>query len=89
MDYVEERRSAFRPVSPELWRFLAGFVSPRSLPGLIKTIEEDDQLERQAAILAIAQSDFTEGQDYLSAKGYQLEEPISWHEIGEQYAARS
>ena len=82
MDYAEERWSAHRPVSPELWRFLAGFVDDRSFPGLRKTIRKGSELEQRAAAKAIVESDFVHARDWLSEQPIDTEALPDWNEIG-------
>ena len=48
LDYAEERRSAHRPVSPELWRFIDGFVTDRARTALDKTRQSGTPLELAA-----------------------------------------
>ena len=48
LDYAEERRSAHRPVSPELWRFIDGFVTDRARKALEKTKKTGTPLELAA-----------------------------------------
>ncbi|CAH1001758.1 hypothetical protein LEM8419_02664 [Neolewinella maritima] len=48
LDYAEERRSAHRPVSPELWRFIDGFVTDRARTALEITTSRGTPLERAA-----------------------------------------
>ncbi|MEL7160678.1 MAG: EboA domain-containing protein [Bacteroidota bacterium] len=52
LDYAEERWSAHRTVSPELWRFTSGFPSERLRLALDKTIAEGTETERLAATKA-------------------------------------
>ena len=82
MDYAEERWSAHRPVSPELWRFVAGFVDDRSFPGLRKTIRKGADTERIAAAKAIVESDFVHARDWLSEQPIDTDGLPGWNEIG-------
>ena len=82
MDYAEERWSAHRPVSPELWRFVAGYVDDRSLPGLQRTIAEGNEWERRAAARAIRESEHADALRWLEAQGLGLGELPDWNEIG-------
>ncbi len=88
MDYAEERRSAFRPVSPELWRFVSGFVGERSLPGLQQTIAEGTELERAAAIRAIRESDYAEAKNWLEGQDVADIHVPTWNAIGSLQEAR-
>ncbi|MBB4080664.1 hypothetical protein GGR28_003299 [Lewinella aquimaris] len=68
LDYAEERRSAHRPVSPELWRFIDGFLSSRARAALELTAKEGTPLEKSAAHKAL----------------HPNAESPSWNEIGRQ-----
>ena len=89
MDYAEERRSAFRPVSPELWRFISGHVSARSLPGLQKTVAEGNELEKAAAVKAIRESDYPEAKNWLGGQDVSTTDLPSWNAIGRMEEARN
>ncbi len=68
LDYAEERRSAYRPVSPELWRFIDGFVTDRARTALEKTRETGTPLERRAVEKVLAPD----------------AEAVSWNVIGRE-----
>ncbi|NJB84998.1 hypothetical protein GGR26_000743 [Lewinella marina] len=85
LDYAEERWSAHRPVSPELWRFVAGFVSERSLPGLQKTFREGDELERVAATKALHDSNHAPAREWLAEQGVSTDNLPPWNEIGRRH----
>ncbi len=89
MDYAEERWSAFRPVSPELWRFVSGYVSERSLPGLQKTIAEGKPLEQAAAVKAIQQSDYREAKKWLEGQEVSTLNVPTWNDIGRMQETRN
>lgn len=82
LDYAEERWSAHRPVSPELWRFVAGFVDDRFLPGLRKTLSEGTPLEQSAALLAIRESDFAPATKLAKEFSSGSVALPTWEEIG-------
>ena len=82
MDYAEERWSAHRPVSPELWRFVAGFVDDRSFPGLRKTIRQGSETERNAAARAILESDFVHARNWLAEQSIDTADLPGWNDIG-------
>jgi len=69
LDYAEERRSAHRPVSPELWRFIDGHVSPRARTLLHKVADEGTPVEK-IAVNKILHPD---------------EQAIGWNQIGRQH----
>ena len=86
LDYAEERWSAHRAVSPELWRFVSGFADERFLPGMQRTILEDEELPRLAAIRALVESDFPAGQGWLKEQNISNENLPDWDEIGRRWA---
>jgi len=53
VDYAHERRSAARPVSPELWRCVGPFASGPLLTALARVLETGTPPERAAAVLAL------------------------------------
>ena len=71
LDYAEERRSAHRPVSPELWRFVDGYVTDRARAALHKVATEGTPLEQRAV------------NKVLHPDG----DHPSWNDIGRQQAA--
>jgi hypothetical protein len=85
LDYAEERWSAHRVVTPELWRFVAGFADERFLPGIQKTIKEDEELQRLAATKALVESDYAAGHAWLKKEGVATDELPSWDEIGRRW----
>ena len=89
LDYAEERRSAHRPVSPELWRFVEGFVNERSLEALKLTVAEGDELERQAALKCLVTSDYAPAGEWLRASGHRTDDLPSWNAIGRRQAERT
>lgn len=84
LDYAHERWSAHRKVSPELWRFVSGFVDAQFLEDIKRTIQEGEPLERIAATKALQESDYQAGQDWLSQEGLDREDLLDWDEIGKQ-----
>ena len=86
LDYAEERWSAHRVVSPELWRFVSGYADERFLPGMQKTIEGEDALQRIAAAKALLESDFPAGHAWLMERGITTDDLPGWDEIGRRWA---
>lgn len=82
-DYIHERWSAGRLVSPEIWRLVAGFVNQEIAADLIRAINTGDSLTKQAALNVLQESSF-----YNENEINNEVLPISilgWEEIGEQY----
>lgn len=84
LDYAHERWSGHRSVTPELWRFVSGYADSRFFEDLKKVIQGTDELERIAAIKALADSSFPDGKDWLVAQDISTEQLPSWEEIGQQ-----
>ncbi len=56
LDLVEERRSAGRPIQPELWLCLGTHEPERALPALEQELAQGDPAGRRAAVLALARA---------------------------------
>ena len=86
-DYIHERWSAGRLVSPEIWRLVAGYVNQDIASDLLRCINSGDSLTQQAATKALKESSF-----YNQDK-FQIEATLncetSWEEIGEQHYSQS
>ena len=54
VDLAHERRAAARPVSPELWRCVGRFADAAMLDDLAQVLESENEPERRAAALALA-----------------------------------
>jgi hypothetical protein len=66
-DYAHERWAAGRPVSPELWRCVGPFALGAALEDLERVATSGDEIERQAAALALAASPASRAGELLSA----------------------
>ncbi|PPK88793.1 hypothetical protein CLV84_1765 [Neolewinella xylanilytica] len=88
IDYAEERWSAHRPVSPELWRFIAGYANERSFPALQKTVSEGNEWERAAATKAIRESNYVPAKEWLDSQPGDTSRLPGWNEIGRAAAPR-
>lgn len=82
LDYAEERWSAHRKVSPELWRFVDGFVEERFMPGLLKTATEGAELEKAAALKVLSATDYPPAQKWLQAQDLPVSKLPDWDTIG-------
>jgi hypothetical protein len=56
LDLADERRSAGRPVNPELWLCLGSHAGPRGLAALERELEQGSPRGRAAAALALARA---------------------------------
>ncbi len=66
-DYAHERWAAGRSVNPLLWRSTAKFIDSRLESDLKKVLEGGDLKEKQAAALAIYNSDSIEAKELLTS----------------------
>lgn len=79
-DYIHERWSAGKTVSPEIWRLMDGFVNKEITADLLKVIESGDYLSRHAAIIVLRESASNTCNNILRPINTTL-----WNYIGEQY----
>lgn len=79
-DYIHERWSAGKTVSPEIWRLMDGFVNKEITADLLKVIESGDHLSRHAAIIVLRESASNTCNNILRPINTTL-----WNYIGEQY----
>lgn len=83
LDLVEERRSAGRPIQPELWLCLGATSDPRALPALEQELLGDDELSRKAAILAMGRLGATDRLEEIRRDGGSLFGPVAeWALMG-------
>ena len=80
-DFVHERWSAHRPVTPELWRMMSGFLNGKISEDLKRVINDESELGRIAAIKVIEESKFDNATDWLKTQEYQSPE-MTWDQIG-------
>jgi hypothetical protein len=84
-DYAHERRSAGRPVNPELWRCVGPFATGSALDDLQHVLETGTHLERAAAALALRGSTDRKAQDLLKTVASFLNvnstEEVSWKSL--------
>lgn len=67
VDYAHERWSAGRAVSPELWRPAGAFAHPDHLGDLQRVLRSDDEAEREAAALALADANAPAADELIDA----------------------
>jgi len=67
-DYAHERWAAHRPVNPLLWRCVGPYINEQILPDIEKLISSDNKLEKDAASLALYQSNYAPAKKLLIEK---------------------
>ncbi|MBS7253976.1 EboA domain-containing protein [Flavobacterium branchiicola] len=82
-DYIHERWSAGRLVTPEIWRLVAGYVNQEIAADLLSAIETGDTLTKPAALKALKESSFYNESEI--SKELLQDSVITWHEIGTKY----
>lgn len=81
VDFAHERWAAGRPVTPELWRFVAPYADATHRADLERVIASDNPWERAAGQLAGAQSNSPELQSLgINTTGNHF----TWQQIGER-----
>ncbi|WP_147294175.1 EboA domain-containing protein [Pontibacter diazotrophicus] len=66
-DYAHERWAAGRPVSPELWRPVGPYINETNIQDIEKLFSQPNEVEREAAALACAQSSYKPAKELLEA----------------------
>ena len=88
VEYAHERWSAGREVSPELWRPVGPFIDDVYLNDIQKVLNHPDKLQKQAALLAVMNSDYSGKEELLSSHENIVteikEEDINWDDIGRE-----
>lgn len=89
VEYAHERISAGREVSPELWRPVGPFIDEENIADIKWLMNQQDNLQKQAGILAIRSSTYS-GKDDLLKNHQDIakvvdKKKITWDDIGKQY----
>src|SRR5699024_1439162 len=87
-DYAHERWAAGRSVSPELWRPVGPFAEDEFIDDLTRVLENPNDLNRYAAILALSESPSPQAKA-LAGQHQQLlleigEQDITWDAVGRE-----
>lgn len=86
VDYAHERWAADRSVSPELWRPVGPYADGAIIDDLKKVLTHEDELQQQAAVLALSASSSEQARELLDQHPktvQQVEESaVDWDDIG-------
>jgi hypothetical protein len=74
-DYVHERRSAHRKVDPQLWRLIGQFIDEKNFQDISILYDNGDDIEKKAALLACADSNFADAKEFVEEKS------LTWEEL--------
>ncbi|MGM0506916.1 MAG: EboA domain-containing protein [Bacteroidota bacterium] len=91
MDLAHERWAAGRTISPEMWRLATPWLHGEHEKDLLVLLESSDELEREALRNICLESSDKQVQSLLAEHPQQfeqLDEPISWDEIGRRLEER-
>lgn len=64
-DYAHERWAAHRPVNPLLWRCVGKFINEQIFPDIVRIARSEKTIEREAAALACADSNYAPAHELL------------------------
>lgn len=86
LDLVHERWAAGRKVTPEAWRFIGPFIDDASFADIEKLAQSADAMERDAALLACAASDYLPAhrllQEHAESYAAIVSGQLNWQAIG-------
>jgi len=87
VEFAHERWSAGREVPPELWRPVGPFIDQNYIEDIQKVLSHDNEIHRQAAVLALSDSNAPAAKKVLKEHEDVLntvqEKGITWNTIGE------
>ena len=83
VDFAHERWAAGRPVTPELWRFVAPYADASHRTDLDRVIASENPWESAAGKLACRQSTSPDLQALANNN-----QPFTWQQIGEAYVKK-
>ncbi len=93
VEYAHERWSAGRTVSPELWRPVGPFIDKGNIADIEKVLENPDEIQKEAAVLALAAAESAVAKALLSKNKTVVdtvkEKATSWEDIGKRYASNN
>jgi hypothetical protein len=87
-DYAHERWAAGRPVHPQLWRCVGAFLNEQIFPDIQRIASSGNSIEREAAALACAKSDYLPAKELLATDPYLSsvlnDKKITWEVLAEK-----
>ena len=88
VDYAHERWAAGRALTPEVWRLVSPYLTASQLPDIERLLRSPNALEKQAGILALAESDLPMAKALLhqhaEVEKALNDELFTWQSIGER-----
>lgn len=91
-DYAHERWAAHRPVHPLLWRCVGKFINEKIFPDMLRLAASEQQVERDAAVLACMQSNYPPAHELLE-KNEELRgiarSGIAWADVAQKFERKS
>lgn len=89
LDFAHERWAAHRSVTPEIWRFIGPYLQEDSFKDIERVSREGSPLEREAVLMACAESSLPEArqllQQYPDIEKKFKSGDLSWSKLGERY----
>lgn len=89
-DYAHERWAAGRPVHPQLWRCVGAYLNEHIFPDIQRLAKSGNSIDREAAALACAGSNYLPAKELLAADPYLRsvldDKSISWEILSEKAA---
>lgn len=90
-DFAHERQAAGRPVNPMQWRLVAPFINADNFPDIERLWHSENNIEKEAAALVCAQSDYPAAKTLLQQSAVLREEiasgVLTWDTIANRMAA--
>jgi len=88
-DFAHERWAAGRPVTPELWRYVAPFADDSYIPDIERILNEGSSFVREAGALVCWQSDNAKVKALLDQqpvlKTTLTDGKLNWDDLGKRY----
>lgn len=88
-DFAHERWAAGRSVMPEIWRLVVPFINDRFITDLKRVVKSEDQMEVEAALLALYQCDSEDAKQLLQSRSEEVMAieygEITWEKIGADF----